>query len=327
MEKETSLAVDSIPPALPPSTKLEISGSICPPLPDFIAPPNDVPVLLPPPRTPPPQLHQAQSQNVRTGVDPRFTRCAFCETKHPGLVWGSYKMTTKELSRLSFCKCSKALQLGTFICEAAYDYLIGITCELPSDVQLSFQTRQKSEFLGNGIYPSLLPGNSSSGSFNGVTGNPNITPSSISQNLALNPGIVASMTPLPKFVWKSMYETRMVEPTPELDKVINDRAKARIPEYISTVEAFSELETVITELAKVQKRTVEFVSRLNDSVKNVLKDSEPPLPPPPKRVKKSVEQTIESFSSRVDAIVDTIHAATTIKETMEAIKEDLNKII
>ena len=76
------------------------------------------------------------------------------------------------------------------------------------------------------------------------------------------------------------------------------------------------------ELAAEQNMTFELVRKVVGEIRRVKKGSEPL---PQKRVKKDLAQAVESFSSKVDAIAETVKVVSSLSGSMESIKDDLRK--
>ena len=71
------------------------------------------------------------SSNVGETVDPRYTYCEFCKTKHTKLVWGDYRRVTEEISHAATKKSMYRIRTGTWICKGAYEFLMDTTGTVP----------------------------------------------------------------------------------------------------------------------------------------------------------------------------------------------------
>lgn len=318
MEKETSLAVDD-------DTLLGIPDTVDLPLPDFIPPSNPAPY-----EQPPPEQQQQQQQVQKTapaGFVPETTRCAFCETTHPPIYWGSYQRTTKDLSELSFSKNFKALQPGTFICEAAYNYLIGLTNKPPTYNLFMRATGPQPEMrmLFNKAYVSLLSGSTSSGSFNGMTGHLRITPSLTSPGPSLNPSLSGLSTASKSNTLNEILHGN--EPGPDIDKIVTEKTRTYVNEYLNIIGVYLEVESIVEQLVTEQKETTRLVAELKDKIQAMQKKrklSLSPQPLPRKRVRNDVAQRIASFSGKVDTIMGPVNVVSSLETAMKAIKDDFD---
>ena len=310
---DTSTLREDAASALSPSCKREPTSPITLPLPDLII--SSSSSYTPKKNY---QFHGG-SKPPHAELDPRFTRCAFCDSKHPRPSWGCYRRVSNELFKMLIAKGVKNPQLNSFICEPAYNYLMGISDEPPSDSRFAYSTRAQSgiEALVNKVCVPF-----SSGNLKSVPPPSAVqAPSSLDQNLRPDAGRAATLnTPSYRFGSGVTQEPSLPD---EIEKVIDNRVKAMVHEYAKAVDAYSEAGSVVAQLAEEQQNMVNLVSKLMSGIQRITKGDEPP---PRKRAKGDVAQAIESFSDKIDAIAGTAKAASAIEITMGSIKSDLENI-
>ena len=66
-----------------------------------------------------------------TGLDPRYTYCEFCKSKHTKKVWGTPRRISEEAARSASKKSVYRLHAGSWVCEAAYLFVTDTTGNIP----------------------------------------------------------------------------------------------------------------------------------------------------------------------------------------------------
>ena len=331
MAEEEKKESATLPPALPPSLQQRLSQSPTPTSHKDVSP------------------HQQQqvqcAESASSDIDPRYARCAFCQTKHPRPSWGSYKETSKELSDLSFSKFSRVLPPKSYVCEDAYNYIMGTTENVPpmlAGQPFGLQARSFSNFESlikrpGHPFPTGIP---SSGSFNNFIPSPlaNVpAPAALKVALSTETGLKRHMNnDPPEFLnlGGSFQSSQSMAPPPppppllhppDLDRIINEQVALRLAGYAEVMKLYADLDIVLAQIAGEQEQTRELLARLEASLQSGKNSYS--LPPSRKLSKKDLNAKVDGFARKAEAIASALESVSSLGPIRESVKKDFNEMV